>query len=166
MPSDGPFTGPVVDLVDIAHMFETQDDRAEMVAAAAARVLQWADTHPGRWCMFFAEGQGVCRDSMAKHARRAGTYTITEIKEFKGPERKVFLRLDHPEGEPLKQALQRPGSPRFPVRDLPELERSEFNWTAEELADATALARQWLWPVRALSGNGERPRGKVPQGSR
>lgn len=142
---DCPFRGPVADLVD---PYATKDT----AGASVRRLTDWLDAHPGRWALFVEGEQGVDIKNLS-----AAGYEVTQRTSKTTRVRKAYVRLPHPEGESLEEALARGvgGAATYPA-DLPDLAKDSFGWTKEELAAAVQAARESLFPVRADSRSGRR----------
>lgn len=114
------YVGPVVDLLD-------------PYGEGLHRTVQWMEEHPGRWALIQDSGLGLDYKALWKRGYQIST-----------SEGKTYARKKHPEGESLKEALRRD---RKAPKDLPVLGKSEFNWTPEELKEATEVALANLFPV-------------------
>ena len=140
--SDNPHVGVVVDLVDPYFTRETKNVGGfKASSAAGSYAIWWVRNHPGRWAMVAENGAGLtrqllkawCPDIQVAETRPPGGFV------------RFFARIPHPEGEPLSQALER--RPIGRRLYLPEVTRDEFDWSAEELAEACQIARDNLFPV-------------------
>lgn len=137
-----PYCGPVADLVD---PYATKD-----LATEAGKVLRrWLHAHPGRWAMFAEGDLGIDRKSLMRDGYEVSKRNIQGTLRF-------YARLPHPQGESLQEALARtPAQATFP-KDLPDLQRDSFEWTAEELQQACRAARENLFPVSGTRGRGKK----------
>lgn len=135
--SENPYVGPIVDLVNpyVAPHPGLPND-----ASDTARIYAWLEAHPGRWAKVGEKGVGMPLKTAQKNTAgyRVGRKKISEDNV------EVYLSKPHPLGEELLPALRRV---RRGPDDLPFLSRSEFNWSPEELAEATLVARANLFPV-------------------
>lgn len=142
---DGPYVGPVADLVD---PYATKDTARE----SAARLGSWLSSHPGRWAMFAEGALGIDGQLL--------TDLGFEVSQKTGKHSRIvraYARMRHPLGEPLEAALARAANGKAPDPDpLPELTLDSFNWTEEELQAAVQAAREKLFPARAARGSGRK----------
>jgi hypothetical protein len=141
-PDVNPYVGVVVDLVDPYFTPGTKNIGGFKATSAASNyAIWWVRNHPGRWAMVAEGSAGLTRALL----KVCPDIQVTEHQP-KGSILRVFARVDHPESEPLAQALarRRIGEPRL---YLPEVTRDEFNWSPEELAEACRIARDNLFPV-------------------
>lgn len=143
---DSPYIGVVVDLVDPYFTPEVKNVGGFKAASAAGNyAIWWMRKHPGRWAMVAEGNIGLTRQLL----RVCPDIKVTEMRPI-GSNLRVFARVDHPESEPLSQALERrPIGPRPTVAQLylPEVTRDEFDWSTAELAEACQIARDNLFPV-------------------
>lgn len=146
MSGENPYVGKVVDLVN---PYMTQDSNTAgggREAEGGEYALWWLRTHPGRWALV-AEGKvGIPIAILQK----AGMRTSMTQKNKSRVNYKLYAQNPHPEGEDIKEALARTMPPRL---ELPEITKSDFNWTPAELADAVYVMRQNLFPAE----EGEQP---------
>jgi hypothetical protein len=143
MTDENPYVGPVVDLVNPYMTPEKSQTGGTGTAAGSEYAEWWLNRHPGRWALI---GEGEI--GFSKHiVQRLGLEY--GVRNKRGTINKVYARKPHPRGEELIEALRRTEPPE--VLDLPELVRSPFNWTPEELAEAAAIARANLFPVAGRS---------------
>lgn len=140
-----PFRGPVADLVD---PYVTNDTAGQ----AFVGLSRWLDAHPGRWAMFQEAGQGIDSRNVMNAGYEVAQRTVVAANLTKI--RRYYARVPHPEGEALEEAIAR-SAPRA-IEDLPVLAKDSFNWTKQELEEATRAARENLFPVRAARGSGRR----------
>jgi hypothetical protein len=133
-----PYVGPVVDLVNPYMTAETTQSGGQ-AARGADYAEWWLTRHPGRWALVAEGPLGASRAIITRLGLEYG------VRNKRGTANKVYARKPHPRGEELMEALRRTEPPE--VLDLPELVRSPFNWTPEELADAAATARANLFPA-------------------
>lgn len=141
-----PYRGPVADLV---YPYASKEEGA---SEAIAALTDWLTAHPGRWALFNEGGAGIDR----KNLQSTGFEVVIRTNKVSGI-RRAYARLSHPEGEALDEALSRtPGGRLSEPSDLPALLRDPFNWTKEELQEATRIAMENLFPVRAARGSGRK----------
>lgn len=139
---DNPHVGVVADLVDPYFTPGTKNIGGFKATSHASNyAIWWVRNNPGRWAMV-AEGNAGLTRSLLKVCP---DIQVVEM-QLKGTVLRVFARVDHPESEPLSQALaRRPlGQARL---YLPEVTRDDFNWSTAELAEACQIARDNLFPV-------------------
>lgn len=137
--TDSPYVGKVVDLLNPYMTQENNLSGGGRCAEGGDYAIWWLTTHPGRWALV-AEGRcGIPRATLAK----AGLRTAETSKST--PDYRLYAQMPHPEGEDIKSALARSQTPRL---ELPLVAKSDFNWTAAELADAVYVMRENLFPVK------------------
>lgn len=140
-PDASPYIGVVVDLVDPYFTRESRNVGGfKATSAASSYAIWWVREHPGRWAMVAEGSTGLTRQLL----RGFPDIQVAETQPA-GSILRVFARVDHPESEPLSQALERRPIDRRLY--LPEVTRDEFNWSPAELAEACQLARDNLFPV-------------------
>lgn len=134
-----PYVGRVVDLVN-PYMTPDKNQTGGYAAGGTEYTKWWLNRHPGRWALV-----GEAELGMSKHvAERLGFEY--GIRNKRGEVCRTYARKPHPRGEDLMTALRRHEIDEVSL-DLPELVRSPFKWTVEELAEAAAVARANLFPV-------------------
>lgn len=138
MTGDNPYVGKVVDLLNPYMSQENNLAGGGRKATGGDYAIWWLLNHPGRWALV---GEGKCGIPLAL-LHEAGLRTSQMNKST--PQFKLYAQLPHPKAEDLKAALARTIVPRL---ELPELAKSDFNWTAAELADAVYVMRENLFPV-------------------
>jgi hypothetical protein len=135
---ENPYVGKVVDLLNPYMSQENNLAGGGRKASGGEYAIWWLQRHPGRWALV---GEDKCGIPLALlHA--AGLRTSQMNKST--PQFKLFAQFPHPQGEDLKAALARDTTPRL---ELPAVTKSDFNWTAAELADAVYVMRENLFPV-------------------
>lgn len=140
----GPYRGPVADLVD---PYVTNDTASDTFAV----LRRWLDAHPGRWAMFHEGELGIDSRNVMNAGYEVAQRTVVTADLVRV--RRYYARVPHPEGEALEESIAR--STRQ-SDGLPALTKDSFNWTKEELEEATRAARENLFPVRAARGSGRR----------
>lgn len=130
-----PYVGKVADLVN--PYIEITAARSGQPVRGHEWVEQWITSHPGRWALVGENGVGLTRRNVESMGWDAGQKTVRG-------DMKIYARIPHPEAEDLLTALRRSAEP-VPT---PVFAKSEFNWTPHELAEATRVARENLFPVR------------------
>jgi hypothetical protein len=138
---DNPYVGVVVDLVDPYFTPETKSVGGfRATSTASSYAIWWVRNHPGRWAMVAEGSAGLTRQLL----KACPDIQVAETRPS-GSILRVYARVNHPEGEPLTQALERRPIDRRLY--LPEVTRDDFNWSTEELAEACQIARDNLFPV-------------------
>lgn len=129
-----PYVGKIVDLVNpyVTPVIGQPPEGHEWIA-------QWLENHPGRWALVGEHGTGLARTTVDRLGWQSGQW-----KSHSG-DMKIYARIPHPEGEDLLSAMRRNQTKM--VVTLPEVTTSDFQWTPEELAEATRVARENLFPV-------------------
>lgn len=130
------YVGPVADLLDPYLDPYRKQTGGTMRAVGTDYVRWWLERHPGRWALVGQDELGLTRYVVANMGYVPG------IRQKPGNPVRTYAQNPHPLGESLAEALRRTPTP---PDDLPELTRSSFNWTPEELADACRVARQNLF---------------------
>jgi len=133
-----PYVGKIADLVN--PYMEITVARSGQPVRGHEWIQQWITAHPGRWAKVGEHGVGLTRVNVESMGWGAGQKIIDG-------DMKIYARIPHPQGEPLLDALRRSGDTAHIT--LPALTTSDFNWTPEELAEATRVARENLFPVAA-----------------
>jgi hypothetical protein len=134
-----PYVGPVVDLVNPYMTADANQTGGSSKAGGYEYAEWWLKRHPGRWALIGEGEVGFSKHIVQRLGLEYG------VRNKRGTVGKVYARMPHPRGEELIEALRRTEPPE--VLDLPELVRSPFNWTPEELAEAALIARANLFPV-------------------
>jgi hypothetical protein len=138
-----PYVGPVVDLVN--PYITIGRSNGPILEADHAVLMHWADRNPGRWALVGQGEMGLSPDAVLSLGLERSTRNKGRDTQL------VYARRAHPYGEDLSDALRRTAKPDY---ELPELTRSSFNWTPEELAEATEVALANLFPVAEGVGRG------------
>ncbi len=104
--------------------------------------MRMLDQYAGRW-MLVSE-----RIRVAGELVRVGTAAenfVSRGYETAIVNNKTYARHPHPGGLPIDSVVTK--LPRRHVDPLPVVESDEFEWSANELHNAIATARSWLFPI-------------------
>jgi hypothetical protein len=107
------------------------------------RKLAILDKHPGRWALVHEEGGprgnrfyvGTAGPNFAKYG--------CEIATVNG---KTYARRPHPSGLPIESLVTK----RAPAEPLPVIKPNSFGWSRDEINNALATARAWLFPTEGI----------------
>lgn len=155
MSAESPYVGKVVDLVNPYMTQESNTAGGGREAEGGEYAIWWLMNHPGRWALV-AEGKVGIPIALLQ---KAGLRTSMTQKNKTRAHYKLYAQYPHPEGEDIKEALARTAPPRL---ELPEITKSDFNWTPAELADAVYVMRENLFPAM----EGETPARMEPETKR
>ena len=112
-----------------------------------SRVIAEMRKRPGHWFLVGqrsrAQGISVKVGATADDLKRHGS----ETSEVDG---KLYARFPHKSGVLLESLLSRP-SKRLQITPLPAVESDRFGWSRDELNNATATAKAWLFPIEGIA---------------
>lgn len=109
------------------------------------RKLALLDRYPGRWALVGSEIiRGGVRVSVGTKGRTYARYGY-ETASANG---KTYARRPHPDGVPLS-ALVKSVRPKQP-EPLPVVQPDEFGWSRDEINNALATAKAWLFPTEGI----------------
>jgi len=110
-------------------------------AAVSQRMSRELNAAPGTWFIVGDRraGTGARVDSM-----RARGYEAAEVNAA------VYARVPHPSGLPIESVVPKQLPWLHMVDKLPTLTADRFGWSTNELTDALATARAWLFPTEGM----------------
>ena len=136
--ADNPHVGVVADLFNPYMSQEAKNRAGAYTIGGDEYAFWWLRRHPGRWALVGIGAAGIARKRGEDAGFRIATRTSYEGVTY------TYAQLPHPQAETIGAAIKRTPPP---VRDLPTLTKSAFNWTPDELADAARVARANLFPT-------------------
>jgi ethanolamine utilization protein EutQ (cupin superfamily) len=110
-------------------------------------VRKMMSEQPGRW---FLVGEVVYVNRVRKRLGREPVELRKLGFEAEQVSHKVYARAPHPDGVPLSDLVTR-AEPRTRSDALPEVADVRFGWTADEMSNAIATARAWLFPTKGIA---------------
>ena len=117
------------------------------IRAGASRNLREMRKRPGHWFLVGqrrrVDGRTVKTGSMAADLRQRGV----EAVEVDG---KQYARVPGKCGVAIEALVTKQPAP-LPSDALPEVTRDRFGWSQNELANAAATARAWLFPIEGIA---------------
>lgn len=110
-------------------------------AANSLRMRRWMTAYPGTW--FIVGDARAGTGDNAGGMRRRGY----ESAEYDGA---TYARIPHRDGLPIEAVVAR-RKPWHHLGDkLPELKADRFGWSGDEMTDALATAKAWLFPIEGI----------------
>lgn len=111
--------------------------------AQIARIDRVLKSRPGHWYLVGHRSTRRSEGSEPRTMRDAGF----EVEVVNGD---VYARVPHPDGRPLSELVAKRQPWTFGDK-LPELAVDGFGWSRNELNQAMATARAWLFPTEGIA---------------
>jgi hypothetical protein len=138
---------PILCLIDgyLGSLHEGRIGKGSMTPGQE-RKLALLDRYPGRWAVVHArERAGDGYNNIGTH----GPEFVKHGYEVAVANGKTYARRPHPSGRPLSDFVTKMPAKRFDP--MPAVESDEFGWSRDELANAAATARAWLFPIEGIA---------------
>ena len=136
---------PILCLIDGYPASQSEGREGSGITEGMKQRLALLDRYPGRWALVATEVQ---RDGVKE---LAGTRASTFAKygyETATVNCKTYARKPHPDGLPI-EALVKKAEVR-PYEPLPAIKQNSFGWSRDEINNALATARAWLFPTEGI----------------